>query len=181
MGTEMLYAQISIDAGDVVDFDQASQGDLYIDTNDVYYIGLEDGTLKEIGIITERGTADGEVLIWNSSTEKWEPGSAPTSASSIIAYGKVNADGSTDNISGAFVLKPGTGVYTILFTSFPSDGDFVIQLTVNSIGGDGNDDPDISYINQSFFGFQVLTGDNDNGGTDRTPRDIEFMFTVVDF
>ncbi len=64
------YSQILVD--DPTNFNSASQGDLYIDNDNVYYIGLENGALKEIGIITQKGTANGQILAWNDVSGKWE-------------------------------------------------------------------------------------------------------------
>lgn len=64
-------AQELISSASVSTFNTAGQGDLYVDENNVYYIGLEDGGLKEIGIITERGTTDGQVLRWSTSQQNW--------------------------------------------------------------------------------------------------------------
>ena len=67
------YAQIDIDPGtDISTFMTAGEGDLYKDSNDVIYIGLQDGRLKEIGNITAVGTSNGDILVWNAATSKWE-------------------------------------------------------------------------------------------------------------
>lgn len=59
----------------------AAQGDLYIDPAGVYYIGLQNGTLKEIGILTSKGTTNGDVLTWDATNQKWVS-SAPSAAGS---------------------------------------------------------------------------------------------------
>jgi hypothetical protein len=69
-------AQELINSSNVAAFTTAGQGDLYVDENDVYYLGLDDGSLKEIGIVTERGDSTGDILSWNDTTEQWEPRSS---------------------------------------------------------------------------------------------------------
>lgn len=60
------------------------------------------------------------------------------------------------------------------------DANYIIQLSQPGRNGAGNDDPGISYNNQTVRTFEVIIGDNDNGGTDRARFDSEFMFTVLD-
>ena len=67
------FCQIPVLSSSVSSFNSASQGDVYIDENDVYYIGLDDGGLKELGIVTQKGASSDEVLTWNSSSQQWEP------------------------------------------------------------------------------------------------------------
>jgi hypothetical protein len=61
-----------------------------------------------------------------------------------------------------------------------SDANYIIQLSQPGRGGAGNDDPGIAYENQTSTSFEVIIGDNDNGGTDRARYNSEFMFTVLD-
>lgn len=68
-----IYAQITISSASVDAFSTAGQGDLYVDENSAYYIGLEDGSLKEIGIVSLKGSNNNEVLSWNATQDKWEP------------------------------------------------------------------------------------------------------------
>ncbi|MDO6820034.1 hypothetical protein [Zobellia sp. 1_MG-2023] len=104
-------------------------------------------------------------------------------ASPIKAFGKVSATGaivkSTPNI---IVTKlAGLGHYLItLPIGITLDSDYIIQLSQPGRDGAGNDDPGISYSNQTVRTFEVIIGDNDNGGTDRARFDSEFMFTVLD-
>ncbi|WP_276165723.1 hypothetical protein [Zobellia alginiliquefaciens] len=104
-------------------------------------------------------------------------------ASPIKAFGKVSALGvvvkSTPNI---IVTKlAGLGHYLVtLPIGITLDSDYIIQLSQPGRNGVGNDDPGISYSNQTVRTFEVIIGDNDNGGTDRARFDSEFMFTVLD-
>jgi hypothetical protein len=66
------YAQVSINSNAVSMYTSASQGDIYVDDNGVYYLGLDDGSLKEIGLVTEKGINNGDVLSWNQTDGIWE-------------------------------------------------------------------------------------------------------------
>ncbi len=172
------YSQILVP--DPPNFTSASQGDLYIDNDGIYYIGLQDGSLKEIGIVTQKGTSDGQTLAWNPSTGTWEARTPPL----IRAAGKINGDGTAAKIIGATVARASgqpRGAYQITFNTPLQNANYIIQLTIASIvtGNNFNDDPDLSYRNQTATGFIVETGDNDNGGSDRDLEDFEFMFIVI--
>ncbi|MFK5971967.1 MAG: hypothetical protein QM485_01685, partial [Flavobacteriaceae bacterium] len=103
--------------------------------------------------------------------------------SPIKAFGKIGSSGSvTRATSGITVTKlSGNGHYRVnLPSGMVSDDNYIIQLTQPGRGGAGNDDPGISYSNQTLTGFDVIIGDNDNGGTDRSRFNSDFMFTVLD-
>ncbi|MEM9141412.1 MAG: hypothetical protein AAGA86_00405, partial [Bacteroidota bacterium] len=102
--------------------------------------------------------------------------------SPIKAFGKIGAGGGViRGTTGVTASLLSTGYYRIALPSGAvSDGDYIIQLTQPGRGGAGNDDPGISYNNQTAAGFDVIIGDNDNGGTDRARFNSEFMFTVLD-
>ncbi len=102
--------------------------------------------------------------------------------SPIKAFGKIAADGSvTRATSGVSTTRLSSGRYRVtLPTGVVSDANYIIQLTQPGRGGAGNDDPGISYDNQTTSSFEVIIGDNDNGATDRARFDSEFMFTILD-
>ncbi|MEP5616649.1 MAG: hypothetical protein ABJP76_11105, partial [Flavobacteriaceae bacterium] len=103
--------------------------------------------------------------------------------SPIKAIGKIASNGNvTRATSGITVTKlTGNGYYRVnLPAGMVSDGNYIIQLSQPSRDGSGNDDPGISYRNQSSSSFEVIVGDNDNGGSDRNRFDSEFMFTILD-
>ena len=103
--------------------------------------------------------------------------------SPIKAFGKIAANGSvTKATTGVTVTKlGGNGYYRVnLPVGLVSDANYIIQLSQPSRDGAGNDDPGISYRNQTSTSFEVIVGDNDNGGTDRNRFNSEFMFTVLD-
>jgi hypothetical protein len=101
----------------------------------------------------------------------------------IKAFGKISSAGVViRSTSGVTVTKlSGNGHYRVnLPTTAVSDANYIIQLAQPGRGGAGNDDPGISYSNQMATSFEVIIGDNDNGGNDRARFDSEFMFTVLD-
>ena len=100
----------------------------------------------------------------------------------IIAAGKVRPNGIAFKIFGARVNNVSEGVYQVTFLPNALDNaNYIIQLTIISAFGNGNDDPDLSYYDQQTTGFRVETGNNDNGDSDRDEQDFQFMFTVIDF
>jgi len=103
--------------------------------------------------------------------------------SPIKAFGKIGADGTEIKVTtNVTVDQLGTGRYRVnLPAALGLDGDYIIQLSQPGRGGAGNDDPGISYSNQNPTFFDVLIGDNDNGGGDRATFNSEFMFTVLSF
>ncbi|SEB43997.1 hypothetical protein SAMN05192540_0287 [Maribacter dokdonensis] len=122
------------------------------------------------------GTA-GQVLTSTATGTEWVNSMSP-----IKAIGKISAAGGvTKATAGVTVSRISVGYYRVtLPTGVVSDADYIIQLTQPGRGGAGNDDPGISYSNQTATSFEVIIGDNDNGGTDRSRFDSEFMFTVLD-
>jgi hypothetical protein len=102
--------------------------------------------------------------------------------SPIRAIGKIAGNGIVIKAtSGITVTRISKGRYRVnLPSGLVSDANYIIQLTQPGRGGAGNDDPGISYNNQTTTSFEVIVGDNDNGGTDRSKYDSEFMFTVLD-
>ncbi|MEH6779425.1 hypothetical protein, partial [Maribacter arcticus] len=102
--------------------------------------------------------------------------------SPIKAFGKIAANGSvTKATAGVTATRLSKGQYQVTLPSGAvSDANYIIQLTQPGRGGAGNDDPGISYDNQTVTGFEVIIGDNDNGATDRSRFNSEFMFTILD-
>ncbi|WP_036156101.1 beta strand repeat-containing protein [Maribacter forsetii] len=122
------------------------------------------------------GTA-GQVLTSTATGTEWVNSMSP-----IKAIGKISSAGTvTKATAGVTVTRISVGYYRVtLPAGSVSDADYIIQLTQPGRGGAGNDDPGISYSNQTATSFEVIIGDNDNGGTDRSRFDSEFMFTVLD-
>jgi hypothetical protein len=103
--------------------------------------------------------------------------------SPLKAFGKINSTGGvTRATTGVTVTKlTGNGYYRVnLPSGLFTDGNYIIHLSQPSRDGAGNDDPGISYRNQTAASFEVIIGDNDNGGTDRSRFDSEFMFMLLD-
>lgn len=128
-----VQAQIAINSSAVPTFNTAGQGDLYVDENDLYYIGLQDGSLKEIGIVTAEGTADGDILVWDNAAGKWVAEAnfpqilvdvrrstnytAPTGNNfNVLVYNSASI-----NVGSAY--NTGTGIFTA-----PDDGTYEIQM-----------------------------------------------------
>lgn len=102
--------------------------------------------------------------------------------SSVKAFGKIADDGSIVRATaGVSVTDLGTGNYRVnLPMGLVSDADYIIQISQPSRNGAGNDAPSITYLNQTNMGFEVIIGDNDNGGSDAIKFDSEFMFVIFD-
>ncbi len=100
-----LNAQITLPSGtNISTYSDASEGDLYEDENNVIYIGLQDGSLKEIGDVTAIGTNNGDFLIWNATNSRWEASSASTPGDDQNATEVSLAPGFFDaNISPTFI------------------------------------------------------------------------------
>ena len=99
----------------------------------------------------------------------------------IKSFGKIASTGVIlKGYNVASVTQVSTGIYRVFFSVAMSDVNYIIQLAQISRDGVGNDDPGISYYNQTTTTFDVRIGDNDNGGTDREKFNSEFMFTIID-
>jgi len=104
--------------------------------------------------------------------------------SMVKGIGKISSAGDiVKATTGITITKlAGNGHYRVnLPTGMVSDEDYIIQLSQPGRGGAGNDDPGISYNSQTATSFEVIVGDNDNGGTDRSRYNSEFMFVILDF
>ncbi|MHA7832591.1 MAG: hypothetical protein ACX93O_15955 [Flagellimonas sp.] len=103
--------------------------------------------------------------------------------SPVKAFGKIASDGSVVRATAGITITKlaGSGHYRInLPVGLVSDANYIIQIAQPSREGVGNDDPSISYLNQLNSSFEVIIGDNDNGGTDTGRFDSGFMFTILD-
>ena len=123
----------------------------------------------------------GQVLSTTATGTDWVDISA-VYESPIKAFGKISAGGAVTRATTEVTSsRLSVGRYVInLPPGAVSDADYIIQLTQPGRAGAGNDDPGISYTNQTATSFEVIIGDNDNGGTDRSRFDSEFMFTILD-
>lgn len=104
-------------------------------------------------------------------------------AGPIRVFGKIASDGTVIKATtGVSVTQlAGNGHYLVSFPATAvTDDDYIIQLSQPGRNGAGNDDPGISYFNQGASSFEVIVGDNDNGGGDRARFNSEFMFTILD-
>ena len=99
----------------------------------------------------------------------------------IKSFGKISSAGVIlKGYNVASVSRTSTGIYRVFFSTPMPDVNYIIQLSQISRNGGGADDPGISYYNQTTTRFDVRIGDNDNGGSDRSKFNSEFMFTIID-
>ena len=103
-------------------------------------------------------------------------------SSPIRAFGKIASAGTVVKATPGITITKltGNGHYRVNLGTTMTDANYIIQLTQPGRNGAGNDDPGIAYANQTTTSFEVIIGDNDNGGTDRARFDSEFMFTIID-
>lgn len=104
-------------------------------------------------------------------------------AGPIRVFGKIASNGTILKATTGVVVTQlaGNGHYLIQFPAAAvTDADYIIQLSQPGRNGAGNDDPGISYFNPQLGSFEVIIGDNDNGGSDRARFNSEFMFTILD-
>jgi len=116
-------------------------------------------------------------------------GNLSTTGPQTFALGKVDAAGTAVKVSGATVSRVSTGIFQVTFPTARTTANYVIQLSVlncnNCVNAGGTrieDSINIYYSNQTTTGFRVIIGSNDNNdSTNKVPRDLEFMFTAIDF
>ncbi|WP_299113292.1 collagen-like protein [uncultured Winogradskyella sp.] len=114
---------------DVATTTDASEGDYYITTDtNVLYIGLEDGTLKSVGIVTQIGSTDGEVLAWNTTTNRWEP-RAPTTGALTLTTETIHSVN-----RARILLQANTNINSTTVTTI-TPASFQLNETGATIGG----------------------------------------------
>ena len=134
---------------------------------------------NEIGLTQTANTVGSEV---SNSISVGSNGGA-FYESPIKAFGKIASNGDIEKATpGIMVDRLAAGNYRVFLPAgLVSDDDYIIQLSLLSRNGTGNDDPGITYFNQGGNSFDVRIGDNDNGGGTRIFYDSEFMFSILDF
>jgi len=134
---------------------------------------------NEIGLTQTANTVGSEV---SNSISVGSNGGA-FYESPIKAFGKIASNGDIEKATpGIMVDRLAAGNYRVFLPAgLVSDDDYIIQLSLLSRNGTGNDDPGITYFNQGVNSFDVRIGDNDNGGGTRIFYDSEFMFSILDF
>ncbi|TVZ08988.1 hypothetical protein JM80_1499 [Cellulophaga sp. RHA_52] len=163
----------------------------YVDTQISGIIGgsvtnlSQDDTSGVISYVNESAITQTAEVISTDTNNDITPGTDGGAFynSMVKAIGKVNALGVVlKGTTGVTVVKQvGVGHYRVnLPAGTVSDANYIIQLSQPGRAGVGNDDPGISYSNQTATGFDVIIGDNDNGGSDRARFDSEFMFVILD-
>lgn len=122
-GLSGVYSQIAIDTADIPTFNSAAEGDLYIDENNAYYIGQQDGSLKLIGNIERIISSDNSVNISNSNN----------------TYDLTIAPGGTETLTN-LSQNTGTGVITYTNESNTNQSANVVSTDSNNgirVGNDG--------------------------------------------
>lgn len=94
----------------------------------------------------------------------------------VIAAGSVNADASTNSITGASVSSIGTGLYRITFNSSLPAADYPILISFAAIAGNNN--LDAKYENVLVSSFDIRITLQDDGGGGGVPTDAGFSFFV---
>ncbi|MGB5499906.1 MAG: hypothetical protein WBM77_13340, partial [Maribacter sp.] len=166
-------------------------------TGNTYALSLGGGTANEAVTSIVQDTSTGEITYTNEATTDQTANVIASETNNDItvganggalfesmvkAIGKISSTGGIlKATSGISASRISTGRYSVtLPAGMVSDANYIIQLTQPGRGGAGNDDPGISYSNQTSTGFEVIIGDNDNGGTNRSRYNSEFMFIVFD-
>ncbi|MGO4911781.1 hypothetical protein [Leeuwenhoekiella sp. W20_SRS_FM14] len=103
----------------------------------------------------------------------------------VIPTGGSSAAFTTPKLFGATLARTSKGNYQVTFDPARTSANYIVNLANVDCNGncDGSnyDDPAIAYRNRTATGFLIVVGDNDNGTTNRSDRDLEFSFSVIDF
>lgn len=140
-------------------------------------------TTSPTATLDVNGTARVRSFTQQGTVETDASGNLSVNPVKVVALGKVADTGIALKISGATVTRLSLGNYRVTFSAPRPDDNYIIMLAQLETPGDiGNDDVSISYFNQTVNGFDVLVGNNDNGGTSREAStiDLEFSFVVYD-
>ena len=123
------YAQIDIVSGNVATFTTASEGDIYKDENNTFYIGLANGSLRTLGIINTEGVANNDILRWNATTSQWEQQSFNTTTSTSTSIRSV--------IKSRIQFNPVSNLNSNAFTPLQLSNTFIINQIGASIDQSG--------------------------------------------
>ena len=94
----------------------------------------------------------------------------------VLATGSVNADGTTNSVSGASVSRLSLGTYRVTFNSPLADANYPIIATTGANGG--NDDYMLEYGNVTAASFDIFITEQDNGTTAGIFVDSDFSFFI---
>ena len=153
LATSITQAQVGIGT-------TSPQEQLHIANGDVRVDNLKPDATSGTNVSVD---ANGTLILSNNNS------------SNNIISGKIGADGNAIKINGATCTKIDVGKYKIEFNSL---GDYIILLSYKTLNQIGNDDPNISYSDQTLTSFIVNIENGDNGYQEGTPIDLEFMFKV---
>lgn len=140
-------------------------------------------TTSPTATLDVNGTARVRSFTQQGTVQSDASGNLSVNPVKVVALGKVAGTGSALKILGATVTRLSLGNYRVTFSTPRPDANYIIMLAqLEPTGPNGNDDVSISYFNQTLNSFDVLEGNNDNGGTSReaSPIDLEFSFVVYD-
>ncbi len=142
-------------------------------------------TYGQVGIGTttpqeQLHVSGGDLRVDNLSSVATSNVLADTNGKLIIQQrimGKVNPNGTSSKIVGATSVRVSTGNYRITFDQPLLDRDYIILLTIRRFNNSRND-PNTTYYNQDVNGFNVEIKNNDDGNSNGSEIDLEFMFKV---
>jgi hypothetical protein len=157
-------------------------------TGVISYVDEDGGTAETANVVS---TASGNQISVGADGGAYL---AAVAMPSIYATGKVvieyvgtpGVDATNSSLYQTTVTRINEGDYQVTFSTALANANYIIQLSILDCGGDcpgnttaNNDDPGITYYNQTAAGFRVNIGDSDNGSTPKDDIDLEFMFTVI--
>lgn len=106
-------------------------------------------------------------------------GAGASSDPAIVAHGKIAANGTNLNATGASVVRNSVGNYTVTLDTALADTNYTIQLTVEEPSAT-QDDIIINPDSQATAGFDVNITEQDNSTAAGTLIDKDWYFTVID-
>ena len=168
-----------LSAGDTVDVVVSGAG-LHTNSWDSFYGSIIEGggggggstTLAGLTDVDTTGVADGQALVWNNSTSKWEPGTVASGAAGALraaTFGWRSGAVQTLQSSGiASIVRVTTGTYDVTWTTPFANDDYVVVGSCNAWGtggasftlegGSGGDSTQIGqYANKVRVGCRVAS------------------------
>jgi hypothetical protein len=96
----------------------ASQGDIYIDTNNnIYYLGVTDGTLKIIGNVGVNGLNQDDGIVWNTATNTWEAAASIVKVYHVAKTDTITTVHKNDSLVTDLTFTPPLGTYLLFFNA----------------------------------------------------------------
>jgi hypothetical protein len=126
------YSQTVINSNSVASYDTAAEGDLFIDENEDYYIGQQDGSLKVIGGVKKLISSDGSIIISENNSVY--------NITSSVGHSETTTNLNQDNNTGIITYTNENGINQTANTVSSDAGNSI------SIGTDGGAYRGISVI-----------------------------------